>query len=175
MMLSATAAWGGAKGRSSQGAGRQPVANRSPRKETHLLHMSMLPLNPSKGFPGSTLCPLAVRLWCRDPVCFHGIEVIILAVLSCHAFDPNTLFEVVWRTANAAVRCESAHQKRNGGRCCEEPLGSPLGHTCEPPIEPSSLTHCCLCVKRQWHCGLAVARNTGKPVATNLIKSPWRE
>lgn len=55
MMLSATAAWGGAKGRSSQGAERQPVASRSPPcKETHLLRMSMLPLNPSKGFPGST-------------------------------------------------------------------------------------------------------------------------
>lgn len=70
-MLSATAAWGRAKGWSSQGAGRQPVASRSPRKETHLLRMSMLPLNPSKGFPG----PLCVR---RPSV----FDVVILCVFT---------------------------------------------------------------------------------------------
>lgn len=62
--------------------------------EIHLLHMSILPLNPSKGFPESTSVSTGraslmswsyvfSRHWSRYPV-----------VLSRHAFDPNVCLKL---------------------------------------------------------------------------------
>lgn len=50
MMLSVTAAWGRSQVWTSQAAKSQ----QKPSADTHLLHMSILPLNPWKGFPESS-------------------------------------------------------------------------------------------------------------------------
>lgn len=68
-----------------------------PSADTHLLHMSILPLNPSKGFPESfSLSSGPPTLWCAEPTCFCGTEVITL--WPCHVKCLIQMFEVLWGT-----------------------------------------------------------------------------
>lgn len=74
VMLSGTAVGGRSQSLGSLRAKRQPVASRDP-PAPHV-HFSPKPL---KGIPWVLLCVhWPPRLWSRDPMCFHGIEVIIL-------------------------------------------------------------------------------------------------
>lgn len=95
MMLSGTAAWGGA----SVEALREPRVNQLPADPLHRdppashVHFASKPL---KGIPWVLFyVHWPPCLWSHDPMCFHGIEVIILRL--CHV--RHLIQKFVWSFA----------------------------------------------------------------------------
>lgn len=79
-----------------------------PSADTHLLHMSILPLNPSKGFPeSSSLSSGPPTLWCAEPTCFRGTEVITL--WPGHVKCLIQMFEVLQGTLIVTIGHKPAH------------------------------------------------------------------
>lgn len=85
---------------------RQPRASR-PSADTHLLHMSILPLNPSKGFPESSSPYSGPQLFEVLILCFHGTEVITL--WPCHVKRLIQTLEVLQGTLNVTIGHKPAY------------------------------------------------------------------
>lgn len=85
---------------------RQPRASR-PSADTHLLHMSILPLNPSKGFPESSSPSSGPQLFEVLILCFHGTEVITL--WPCHVKRLIQMLEVLQGTLNVTIGHKPAY------------------------------------------------------------------
>lgn len=141
--------------------------------ETHLLHMSILPLNPSKGFPESTSVSAGhtslmswsyvfSRHWSRYPV-----------VLSRHAFDPNVCLKL-YRELVAQLSDASWCVRKERINVAIRSFLDPISHL----WSVNELHFLALYINHSL-CKEALASRFGssphsRASATNLIKSPWR-
>ena len=98
MMLSGTAAWGGARVE----ALREPRGScqQIPSTETHLLRMSILPLNPSKGFPESSSMSTGPHVFEVMILCvFMALKLLSYGCIVSSVWS-RSLFEVLQGTLN---------------------------------------------------------------------------
>lgn len=173
-MLSGTAAWGGARVK----APRKPRGSQLPADPLHRdppaphVHFASKPL---KGIPWVLFyVHWPPRLWSHDPVCFHGVEVIIL--WSCCVM--RLIQKFVWsftRTLNVTL----GHRPNILDLYKPRQILTGIDNLKNIPSEVYFRIRISQTSKIYSLCERTLASMVGSSFhaqgsATNLIKSPWR-
>lgn len=150
-----------------------------PCKENHLLRMSMLPLKPLKGIPQVHSC---VRWPCAFDVVIPCVFTALksLSLRSCRVMlliqmlSLKLYVEPLMPLSDARRRIRKGTMGDAVRSCRGLHTVTPMSCPIDCHFSQFMCYFCTLCVKRLWHCGLAVAGVACRPGATNLIKSPWK-